>query len=979
MTGFNSRTVAVLGPTNTGKTRYALERMLAYRTGVIGLPLRLLAREVYDRTVKLRGPSVVALVTGEERIVPPRAQYWVATTEAMPMGVGADFLAVDEIQLCSDPERGHVFTDRLLHARGLKETMFLGSGTMRDAIVQLVPDVRIQYRERLSRLSYGGRKKISRMRPRSAIVGFSVDDVYSIAEWVRQKRGGAAVVMGALSPRTRNAQVRMYQGGEVDFLVATDAIGMGLNLDVDHVAFAGLAKFDGRRVRRLQPNELAQIAGRAGRYRNDGSFGETGEAPPIEADVVAAIETNRFQPVRRLQWRNGDLDFSSIGSLIESLETVPSHPVLCRTREADDVRTLKSLCTTAGAAVPAASGKDVRLLWETCQIPDFRQVSLHDHANLVRDVYLNLRDNGEIPGIWLSDQISSLDRTDGDIDALSRRLAFIRTWTYVVQRRGWVADEEYWRGWTREVEDRISDVLHLALTDRFVDRRASVLMRRLERKEQLMAEIDSAGEVSVEGQHVGRIDGFRFEPDPEVPAEFAQTLNAAANQALAPELARRAHRLYSASNQDIEINGQGELAWNSWVVGKLELGTDVLSPVVREYVDEAAGPQVSDMVRRRLQHFVHSHFASVFAPLVAMRDDEAIAGIARGVAHRLVGSLGVLPRSLVAEEVRELDQEHRKLIRKHGVRFGQRTIFVHSLLKPAPTRLRILVWALQNRIEPVPDPPTPGRVVFEISDAVPRAFYSWAGFRVEGKWALRADMWERVMDLIRVEDHRNGFEASTDMLSLTGMSHAGFADFMGSAGFSVEQGERVKRRVQSDESVSQSPENADESDIHAPAADEEGAAAADDSTRNIEKSEASSASDAESGSMPEPVTDQQSEFNGSDSHDPPVAESDRAEASRTDLEPKEDSSPGPVVEAPPETIETYYVFRRLPPKRPRKERKDRPVKRKGQPSTVSRRRDKSKPAPEKKRNKVEHDPSNPFSVLAALKDDMSGKPGRRSN
>ena len=980
MTGFNSRMVAVLGPTNTGKTRYALERMLAYRTGVIGLPLRLLAREVYDRTVRIRGPSVVALVTGEERIVPPRTQYWVATTEAMPVGVGADFLAVDEIQLCSDPERGHVFTDRLLHARGLKETMFLGSGTMRDAIVQLVPDVRIQYRERLSRLSYGGRKKISRMRPRSAIVGFSVDDVYSIAEWVRQRRGGAAVVMGALSPRTRNAQVRMYQGGEVDFLVATDAIGMGLNLDVDHVAFAGLAKFDGRRVRRLQPNELAQIAGRAGRYRNDGSFGETGEAPPIEADVVAAIETNRFQPVRRLQWRNGDLDFASVGSLIESLEAVPSHPELCRTREADDVRTLKSISTTTGTAVSVASGKDVRLLWETCQIPDFRQVSLHDHANLVKDVYLSLRDNGEIPEHWLSEQVSSLDRTDGDIDTLSRRLAFIRTWTYVVQRRGWVADEEYWRGWTREVEDRISDVLHLALTNRFVDRRASVLMRRLERKEQLMAEIDSAGEVSVEGQHVGRIDGFRFKTDPEVPSEFLQTLNAAANQALTPELARRAHRLYSASNQDMEINGQGELVWNGWVVGKLELGADVLSPVAKEYVDEAAGPQVSEMVRRRLQHFVLSHFAAVFAPLVAMRDDEAIAGIARGVAHRLVGSLGVLPRSLVAEEVRELDQDNRKLIRKHGVRFGQRTIFVHSLLKPAPTRLRILVWALQNRIDPVPDPPTPGRVVFEISNAVPRAFYSWAGFRVEGKWALRADMWERVMDLIRVEDNRNGFEASTDMLSLTGMSHAGFADFMGSAGFSVEQGERVKRRAQPEKSDSQSPENADGSDIPAPEADgEDASAAGDESDRNVENSGAVSANEAESGGKPDAAADPRAELNGTDNDDPPVAEDELAEASRSDPERKDDSPPDPVVEAPPETIETYYVFRRLPPKRPRKERKDRPVKKKGRPSKVSGRRDKPKPAPEMKREKVEHDPSNPFSVLAALRDDMSEKPGQRSN
>ena len=760
----------------------------------------------------------------------------------------------------------------------------------------------------------------------------------------------------------------------MDFLVATDAIGMGLNLDVDHVAFAGLAKFDGRRVRRLQPNELAQIAGRAGRYRNDGSFGETGEAPSIEADVVTAIEDNRFQPVRRLQWRNGDLDFASLGSLIESLETTPSHPVLGRTREADDVRTLKSISAMTGASVPEVSGKDVRLLWEACQIPDFRQVSLHDHVNLVLEVYLHLRDKGEIPEDWLTEQVSSLDRRDGDIDSLSRRLAFIRTWTYVVQRRGWVANEEYWRGWTREVEDRISDVLHLALTNRFVDRRASVLMRRLERKEKLMAEIGPEGEVSVEGQHVGRIDGFRFEPDPDVPKEFAQTLNAAANQALAPELARRANRLYSAGNQDIEINGQGELVWSGWIVGKLDLGTDVLSPVARAFVDDAAGTQVSEMVRRRLQHFVLSHFSSVFAPLVAMRDDEAIGGIARGVAHRLVGSLGVLPRSLVAEEVRELDQVQRKLIRKHGVRFGQRTIFVHSLLKPAPTRLRVLVWALQNRIDPVPEPPTPGRVVFETSDTLPRAYYSWAGFRVEGKWALRADMWERVMDLIRIEDSRNGFEASTGMLSLTGMSHASFADFMGSAGFSVEQGERVKQRPQPVENTP-TPANAGVADDPAPVAVEAGAGTAD-------VADANSAIDLVPGGVPEPAADPQVSLDGSGETVPRADENGQAKASRTALEPEADVPLKPEAATPSETIEIFYVFRKLPPKKTRKDRKDRkdqPAREKGEPAGFTGRRGKPKPSPGKKKDKLEHDPSNPFSVLVALKDGMSGKPGRRSN
>ncbi|MDX5403771.1 MAG: disulfide oxidoreductase, partial [Rhodobacterales bacterium] len=517
-----SRITAVLGPTNTGKTHYAIERMLGHRTGIIGLPLRLLAREVYDKIVRARGPSVVALVTGEERIVPPRTQYWVCTVEAMPEGMGVDFLAVDEIQLCADPERGHVFTDRLLRARGLHETLFLGSDTMRGTIAALVPQAQFMRRERMSRLTYAGSKKISRMPARSAIVGFSVDNVYAIAELIRRQKGGAAVVMGALSPRTRNAQVELYQNGDVDYLVATDAIGMGLNLDINHVAFSSLTKFDGRRMRHLAPNELAQIAGRAGRGMADGTFGVTGEAEPLSDEVAEAIMEHRFTPIRKLQWRNHALQFGQIDALIASLEDTPKDDLLTRARDADDLLALKSLSQVAEVRARASDAASVRLLWDVCRIPDFRGISQAEHATLLEAIFNFLHQSGRVPDDWLATQIKRIDRTEGEIDTLSKRLAFIRTWTYVAQRSGWVRDESHWREATRAVEDRLSDALHARLTQRFVDRRTSVLLRRLKQKEALLAEVNDKGEVTVEGEFVGRLEGFRFRQDRDATAQEAK-------------------------------------------------------------------------------------------------------------------------------------------------------------------------------------------------------------------------------------------------------------------------------------------------------------------------------------------------------------------------------------------------------------------------------------------------------------------------
>ena len=787
-----ARTVAVLGSTNTGKTHYAIERMLGHKTGIIGLPLRLLAREVYDKIVAARGPSVVALVTGEERVVPPRAQYWVCTVEAMPEGMGVDFVAIDEIQLCADPERGHVFTDRLMHMRGLHETLFMGAHTMRGVISELVPEAEFLQRQRMSTLSYSGSKKISRMPPRSAIVGFSVDGVYAIAELIRRQKGGAAVVMGALSPRTRNAQVALYQNGDVDYLVATDAIGMGLNLDVHHVAFSALSKFDGRRMRQLAPNELAQIAGRAGRGMANGSFGVTGEAPPLDDAVAEAIMEHRFTPIKRLQWRNPTLQFGSPERLISSLELAADNPLLVKAREADDLIALKTLSQTDEVRERIHDAASVQLLWDVCRIPDFRGLGQADHMNLLGGIFNHLHEKGSVPDDWLARQVRRIDNTAGDIDTLSSRLAFIRTWTYVTQRSGWVDDENHWREVTRAVEDRLSDALHERLTQRFVDRRTSVLLRRLKQKEALLAEVNDKGEVTVEGEFVGRLEGFRFRQDKDASGQEAKAIKAASLQALAPHFHLKMDRFYNAPDTEIDFTDQGGLMWGEQAVGKLTAGSDALKPNITAFVDEAAGPEVLEKVERRLQHFMDRKIAALFDPLLNLQRDETLNGLARGFAFQMVEGFGLLPRSAIAEEVKALDQDARASLRKHGIRFGQFTVFMPLLLKPAPTRLRLVLWSLVQKLDAFPEAPPPGLVTVPTDKDAPRGADTMAGYRISGARSIRVDMLERLADLLRVEDSRGGFEANPDMLSITGMTLEQFADLMKGLGYTADRGEREK-------------------------------------------------------------------------------------------------------------------------------------------------------------------------------------------
>jgi ATP-dependent RNA helicase SUPV3L1/SUV3 len=597
----------------------------------------------------------------------------------------------------------------------------------------------------------------------------------------------------------------MYQNGDVDYLVATDAIGMGLNLDVNHVAFSATSKFDGNRMRPLLPTELAQIAGRAGRHMNNGSFGVTGESAPLQDELVEAITENRFAPLTKLYWRNSKLQFGSTKALISALEQHTSNEWLTRVRESCDLAALKALVQDGEIAARASDGASVALLWDVCRIPDFRSISNRQHAELLGVIYNYLHEKGQIPQDWLARSINSLDNTKGDIDALSKRLAYIRTWTYVAQRKDWAHDHEHWREATRAVEDRLSDALHIALTQRFVDRRTSILMRRLKQKESLVADVNKDGEVTVEGQFVGRLEGFQFRQDASASPDEAKTLRSASLQALAPEFHLRADRMYNAPDTEIDFTEQGGLMWGSSAVGKLIAGSNALKPHVQAFVDVEAGPEVAEKVARRLQHFIDRKISTLFEPLINMQRDESLTGMARGFAFQMIEGLGVLDRADVGEDVKSLDQEARSALRKHGIRFGQFTIFMPLLLKPSPTRLRLLLWSLDSGLQEFPEAPPAGLVTVPTDETKPAGYHLKSGYRAAGQRALRVDMAERLADMLRTQDTRGGFEATADMLSITGMTLEQFADLMQGLGYRAEKAERIKVKAPAATPVAEEP------------------------------------------------------------------------------------------------------------------------------------------------------------------------------
>ena len=799
---------AVLGPTNTGKTHLAIERMLAHSSGVIGLPLRLLAREVYNKIVDRAGADAVALITGEEKIKPPKARFWVSTVEAMPRDLDVSFLAVDEIQIAADLERGHVFTDRILHRRGRDETLLLGAATMRPIIERLLPGASIVTRPRLSQLEFSGDRKLTRQPRRTAIVAFSADEVYAIAELIKRQHGGAAVVLGSLSPRTRNAQVAMFQSGDVDYLVATDAVGMGLNLDVDHVAFASDRKYDGYQFRRLNPSEFAQIAGRAGRATRDGTFGTTGRCAPFEPELVNALQNHSFESVKVLQWRNSKLDFSSLGALQVSLALTPGHDALTRAPIAEDLRVLDHAARDADVREMAHGAAAVERLWDACQIPDYRKIAPAAHAELVTTLFGFLMRKGRIPDAWFAAQVEQADRVDGDIDTLSGRIAQIRTWTFVANRPDWLADPEHWQGIAREVENKLSDALHERLTERFVDRRTSVLMRRLRENTMLNTEIGKTGEVIVEGHVIGRLDGFTFAPDAAEAGSDAKALQATAQKALAGEIDARAEKLAADPDDQFVLASDGTIRWTGDAVAKLVAAEDALHPRIRIVSDERLSGAPRDAVQARLDLWLKTHIEKLLGPLFDLAKAEDITGIARGIAFQLIEALGVLERQKIAAEMKDLDQQSRASLRKYGVRFGAYHIYLPALLKPAARALASLLWAQKqdnadmSALSGAQHLAGSGRTSFPVDKLLDRDAYRVLGYRQCGERAVRVDILERLADLIRPAlswreaspgekpagafDGR-GFVVTQAMTSLTGSAGEDFASILRALGYRMER------------------------------------------------------------------------------------------------------------------------------------------------------------------------------------------------
>ncbi len=795
------RVLAVLGPTNTGKTHFAVERMLAHRTGLIGFPLRLLAREIYDRIVIEKGEPLVALITGEEKIQPKTARYWVATVEAMPEDLEVDFLAVDEIQLAADRERGHVFTDRLLRSRGTGETMFLGADTIRPLLKRLVPEAEVITRPRFSTLSYAEPSKVTRLPKRSAVVAFTARDVYAFAELIRRQRGGAAVVLGSLSPRTRNAQVALYQEGEVDYLVATDAIGMGLNMDLGHVALANVVKFDGRETRELLPNEIGQIAGRAGRHMQDGTFGTTIDVGDLDPRLVESVENHDFPAIKELRWRHAELDFRSLDHLQESLDQPPPFECLRKTGNALDHISLKTLSRKERVQKRAADSASVELLWSVCQIPDFRKTLTDNHLHLLETVFDHLVGGCRLPADWVADQIARLERTEGDIDALTTRLAHIRTWTYMTHRAEWLDDPSHWQERARAVEDRLSDALHERLTQRFVDRRTQILLKSLQEGGPLGA-VDIDGVVLIEGHEVGKIEGLQpvlGQQKPENGEIERRAVNAAARRVIGPELVRRVRALVASDDRAFTLDDQGHILWQEKIeqlaqpVGRLLAGATPLAPRLDVVVSDQLGGDVREAVRRRLAIWLDGHLAALTADLRDLQAAE-LEGSARGIAFLLVEGLGNLGAADAEAQMKGLSKTSRRQLSKLGVRFGVRHIFLPSMLKAKAILLRARLWAIQRRINDLTPPPF-GRVALDATGFA-EGYAAAIGFEPLGKRALRIDIVERLAaDLRHTAREAPSFELSPGMMALTGLGREDLGSVVIKLGFIIDDEGRFRRQA----------------------------------------------------------------------------------------------------------------------------------------------------------------------------------------
>ena len=791
---------AILGPTNTGKTYFAIERMLGYSSGMIGFPLRLLARENYDRITSLKGRGAVALITGEEKIIPPNPQWFVCTVESMPMDRPVDFLAIDEIQLCGDAERGHIFTQRLLNSRGRYETMFLGADTIKSVIRKLIPEAEIEDRSRFSKLSYSGVRKISRLPRRSAIVAFSVSEVYSIAELVRRQRGGTAVVLGALSPRTRNAQVALYQKGEVDYMVATDAIGMGLNMHVDHVAFAGFRKFDGKRTRQLSPAEIGQVAGRAGRYMNDGTFGVTNDTRPLGASIVDVVENHNFEALKKIYWRNAQLDYKSPKHLLKSLEILPPRSELMPSRVAEDHEALMHLSNDPEVGKIAANPDALRRLWEVCQIPDFRKTLVDNHLLLLREIYLHLSQNyGRLPEDWVAAQIGHLDRENGGIDSLTVRIAYIRTWTYISHRAEWFDNAIYWQERTRNIEDRLSDLLHKKLAQRFIDRKAAMFHRKRDGGS-LLTTVTASGILQVEGEEVGRLEGLKFIPSNDSLGD--KVIMSAALRALRQGMKGRVAALVNSCDDDFELSLSGVISWRKSPIARLKRGAAALKPGVLLDRNENIDNRQRQHIERRIVRWVFLYLQSEFEALLPLLSADCPASV-RGLLFRVVEGLGSAPRNTLLPQLRGIDTAGRKFLKSENVKVGISSVYIPELITHKKVRLRALLWATANQ-HSVPANVSKNRRAGHDVSKESKSFWLSTGHFTFGGRALRIDRVEKLASILRRRGRQGPFLVTPDLLELADCNEGNFAALAKCLGFQTSIDEmgltlklraRVKRKL----------------------------------------------------------------------------------------------------------------------------------------------------------------------------------------
>ena len=773
----NNKITAVLGPTNTGKTYLAIETMLSFESGMIGFPLRLLAREVYDKIIKKIDPTKVALITGEEKIIPSNAKYYLCTVESMPIDKNLEFVAIDEIQMCSDFERGHIFTDRLLNLRGEKLTMLLGSSTMKKIISNLNADIEFINKERLSKLTYVGHKKISRIDRKSAIIAFSTEEVYAIAELIRRQKGGAAIVMGSLSPKTRNAQVALYQSGDVDFLVATDAIGMGINMDLDHVFFSNLKKFDGKKLRKLNSSEIGQIAGRAGRYLNDGSFGITGDCSEINSEEVESLETHKFEEIRTIFWRNPNLNFNNANRLLISLDEKPNEEWLRRIHECEDEKVLKHFLKDLDKYKIKNNSKELVLLWECCQIPDFVKKTYGHHLEVVSKVFEFLTSSkGQITNRYMKEQLSYLDKLDGNVDSISNRIANVRTWSYVSNKVNWVENQDYWVERTKSLEDKLSDRLHEELTKSFIDKRASILARGLKQDALFDTKIIDNRKVVIDDQFIGELKGLKLDLDLKVGAldTDIKSLKKAARQSISPELQNRIKKIIN--NDLIELKEDFKIYWGEFPIAKLLPGKNYLKPEFSLIIDDMIDTSEQKKLQVFLEKWINKKINLILKSLIDLKNYKDNKSNIRALAYQLYENNGVIKREDVIDYTKALDQKERKILRDIGVKFGRYHIYLHKLLKPEAVSLRLILWKNFHQKYFNFKPPTFGLNFLESKKSLNKNFMLICGFEKFDNFFVRIDILERLFIQIINSNAKgkNEIMLAPEMLNLLGCSEENF-------------------------------------------------------------------------------------------------------------------------------------------------------------------------------------------------------------